>query len=122
MAPILAAAARNAAVNGITALLNSGTIQFQTSGHVAVATCTFGATAFGAASNGTATANAISDDTNAVGGTIAHAHLRTSVPAELVELSCTVTGGGGDIQLTSLVIGAGDTVSVTSLSLTMPAS
>jgi hypothetical protein len=117
----LTTAARNAAVNGVTALLNSGTLMFQTSAHVEVAICNLNATAFGAGSNGTATANAISDDTDAAGGVINHAHLRKSDTTEIISLTCSVTGGGGDLQLTSLTIGAGDTVSVTSLTLTQPA-
>lgn len=112
--------ARNAACNGVVDLLNSGTIVFHTSGESEVATCTFGATAFGDAAVGVATANAIADDTTATGGTIAHAHLRKSDTTELAQ--CTTAVGSGDFNMTSLVIGAGDTVSVTSLTVTQPAS
>lgn len=118
----LATIARNAAVDAVAGLLDSGNIRFETSANNEVATCNFGATAFGSASSGTATANSIADDTNATGGTIDHAKLRTSGAAEVMTVTCTATGGGGDIELTSLVIGAGDTVSVTSLTLTQPAS
>lgn len=118
----LATIARNAAVDAVAALCNSGDIRFETSANNEVATCTFGATAFGAASSGTATANSIADDASATGGTIDHAKLRKSDASEVMTVTCTATGGGGDIELTSLVIGAGDTVSVTSLTLTQPAS
>ena len=120
--PTLATAARNAAVNAIAALLNSGHVRFETSGNNEVATCNFGATAFGTAADGTATANAIADDADAAGGTVDHALLRSSAAATIITCTCTATGGGGDIELTSLVIGEGDTVSVTSMTLTQPAS
>lgn len=120
--PTLATAARNAAVNAIAALLNSGTIRFETSGNNEVATCGFGATAFGAASAGTGTANAISNDSDAAGGTIDHAVLRDSGAATVITCSCSEVGNGGDIELTSLVIGAGDTLAVNSMTMTQPAS
>lgn len=118
----LATAARNAAADAIAALLNGGHLRFETSGNNEVATCPLAATAFGAASTGVATAAAITADTSATGGTVDHALLRSSASATIITLTCTVTGGGGDIELTSLTIGAGDTVSVTSLTLTVPAS
>lgn len=120
--PTLESNARNAAVNAIAALCNSGTIVFETSGNNEVATCTFGATAFAGAITGTATANAITSDSDAAGGTIAHAHLVTSGAAPIMQCTTTATGGGGDFELTSLVIGAGDTVQITSLTMTQPAS
>jgi len=118
----LATATRNAMVNAFTALLNSGFVKFETSANNEVAKCTFGATAFGAASSGSASANAIADDTNADGGTIDHAVLLASNGStNIATLTVTATGGGGDIELSSLAIGAGDTVSITALTFTQPA-
>ena len=114
--------ARNAAVDAIAALCNSGTMEFQTSGDNEVAICTFGATAFGGAASGTATANAISDDADATGGTIDHCVFKKSDTSPILEATCTLSGGGGDLILTSLVIGVDDVVSVTSLTMTQPAS
>jgi hypothetical protein len=124
--PTLSTSARNAAVDAITALINGGAgdatgdLQFQTAGSVAVATLNFSATAFGAAATGVATANAISSDTNAVGGTTTKASFRNRANVEI--LSCTVATSGAEINLSSTVIGAGDTVSITSLTITQPAS
>lgn len=118
----LSTAARNAAVNGVTALLNSGTIKFQTAGGNEVAVCGFAATAFGAADAGTATAGAISSDTSAIAGTVSAALLRASDTSTIITCTCTTSGGGGDFIFTSLSIGTGDTVSVTSLTITQPAS
>ncbi|HPU86334.1 MAG TPA: hypothetical protein PLE60_13480 [Candidatus Latescibacteria bacterium] len=114
--------ARNAACNAVVDLLNSGDVQFQTSGGNEVATCTFGATAFGDATAGVATANAITADPHAAGGTIGKAVLRTSAGATLATLTVTAVGGGGDIEITSLAIGVGDSVSISSLTVTQPAS
>ena len=118
----LATVGRNAAVEAATDLLDGGDIQFQTAGDSAVATCTFAATAFGAAATGVVTAAAIADDTNANAGTVTHALLRTSVPAEVMDADVTDLAGGGSFTMTNRVVGTGDTVSVTSLTVTMPAS
>ena len=121
MAVILETVARNAACDAVVDLMDGGTIEFQTSGSVEVATLTLGTPAFGAASVGTATANAIGSDTSATGGTITKAVFRTSAPATLFTVSVTATGGGGDIELSSVAIGSGDTVSISSYTHTQPA-
>lgn len=99
----------------------AGKLVFQTSGAVAVATLPFGATAFGSAASGTATANAITSDTNAAGGTIAKAELQNNGGTAKVLCSVTATGGGGDIELSSVVVSAGQTVSMSSLTYSAPA-
>lgn len=121
MAVTLEATARNAACNAVVDLLDGGTIEFQTSGSAEVATLTLGNPAFGASATGTATANAIASDTSATGGTITKAVFKTSGAAALFSVSVTATGGGGDIELSSLAIGAGDTVALSSYTHTQPA-
>ena len=98
-----------------------GKLIMQTAGSVTVATLTFANPAFGAAAAGTATANAIVADTNAVGGTVAKAELRQGGATPIILCSVTATGGGGDIQLNSVVISAGQQVSITSLTYSAPA-
>ncbi len=98
-----------------------GTLVFQTSGDVEVATLTFSTTAFGAASSGTATAAAITADSSATGGTIAKARLRNAAGTDKIICSVTATGGGGDIELNSVVVSAGQQVSLTSLTYSAPA-
>lgn len=98
-----------------------GHLVFQTSGDVAVATLTFASTAYGAAASGVATAAAIVSDTNAVGGTIAKARQKNAAGTDKIICSTTATGGGGDIELSSVVVSAGQTVAVTSLTYTAPA-
>lgn len=122
--PTLETAARNAAADAIVDLLDAGagagTLEFETSGDVEVATLTFSDPAFGSAAAGVATASAITDDTNATGGTIAQASFYDSDSNKVLE--ATVGTSGADINLSSLTVGAGDTVSISSLTLTVPAS
>jgi hypothetical protein len=98
-----------------------GKLIMQTAAAATVATLTFANPAFGSAASGTATANAIVADTNAVGGTIAKAELRQGGATPVILCSVTTTGGGGDIQLNSVVISAGQQVSLTSLTYSAPA-
>jgi hypothetical protein len=112
------AATRNAMADACVDLIDvggAGTLEFQTSGDVEVATITFGATAFGAASAGIATANATTDDTNATGGTIAKFRIKNGSATEIFSGTVTGISGGGDIEISSLVIVATETVSLTSL-------
>jgi hypothetical protein len=113
-------AVRNALADLVVDLIDAGagagTLVFQTAGDVEVATLTFSDPAFGAASGGTATANAITSDTDATGGTVAKARAFSSTPAEV--FACAVGTSGSDINLSSLAVGAGDTVSMSSLTYT----
>lgn len=119
MAITHATAVRNGLADYIDDQVNggagAGTLVFQTSGDVEVATCTFSSPAFGAASAGVITANSITDDTNATGGTVTKFRIYDGSSTEILNGTVTATGGGGDIELSSTTIGAGDTVSITSL-------
>ena len=103
---------RNGLANYVVDQLDGGNLVIMTTGDAAVATLGLAATGFGAATGGTATANAITDDTNATGGTAALFKMETSTNAEVFR--GTVATSGGDLNLSSLVIGNGDTVSVSS--------
>lgn len=125
MAVTHSTAARNAATDAVTALIGaSGKLVFRTSGTVgspgtAVATLSLSATAFGASSSGTATANAITADTNATGNAspIATATLQTS--GGTVVIHCAVAASASDINMTNgLTVASGDTVSCSSLTYT----
>ena len=105
-------------VDGLDAGAGPGTLKFQTAGSVEVATLTFSDPAFGAAASAVATANAITSDTSATGGTITKAVLQDSDGVDKILCSVTATGGGGDIELSSVVVSAGQTVSVSSLTYT----
>jgi len=98
-----------------------GTLVFQTAGDIEVATLIFSATAFGASTSGTATAAAITADSSATGGTIAKARLKNNAGTDKVLCSVTATGGGGDIELNSVIVSAGQEVAVSSLTYSAPA-
>ena len=92
----------------------------QSAASATVATLTFSNPAFGAAASGTATAAAITSDTAAVGGTITKAELRQGGATPIILCSVTATGGGGDIQMNSVIISAGQTVAITALTYSAP--
>ena len=125
MAVTHSTAARNAATDGVTALIAaSGKLKFRLSGTVsapgtAVATLSLSATAFGASATGTATANAITSDTNATGNASAVANATLETAAAVVVIHCAVAASASDINMTNgLVVNAGDTVTCTSLTYT----
>ena len=114
---------RNTLADTVVDLLDAGAgaglLIFQTSGDVEVATLTFSDPAFGNASSGTATANSITDDTSATGGTTDRFDAEDSNNTDVFYGS--VGTSGQDINLSSVAIGANDTVSVTSLTYSAPA-
>ena len=114
--------ARDAATNAVVDLLDGAgsKLVFRASPSsvgspgTAAATLTCATPAFGASSSGTATAGTIASDTNAAGGTVAYATLQTS--ADAIHIHCEVAASASDINMTGgLTIGAGDTVTCSSL-------
>lgn len=98
----------------------NGRLVLNTSGGVEVATLNLANPAFGAAVAGVATAGAIADDTNATGGTTTKCILTDRDNATIIEGSVGATSSGADIELSSNVIGATDTVQISSLTYTAP--
>jgi len=125
-----AVATRNAAANAQAALLNSGTIKLYSgtrpatadtalSGNTLLATGTFGATAFGSASGGVCTANAITQESNApAGGVATFARLATSGAATVCDISVGTSGAELNINSTTIVTGL--IVTFNSCTLTQP--
>lgn len=125
MAVTHSTAARNAATDAVTALIGtSGNLVFRLSGTVgapgtAVATLPLSADAFGDSASGTATANAITSDTNATGNASAVAAATLETSAGTVVIHCAVGASGSDINMTNgLTVANGDTVSCSSLTYT----
>ena len=131
--PRLSLTASSSACNAIVDMLDTGgagTIKFYTGtiptnadtalgAQVLLATCTFSATAFGAASNGTATAAAITADGTAdAAGTATWARWASGGAATV--LDCTVGTSGEDINFNTNIIAAGAAVSVTALTFGVP--
>lgn len=99
-----------------------GSLVFQTSGDVEVATLALANPAFGNADgSAVATAGAIVSDTDAAGGVAAKARLKNAAGTDKVICSVTSTGAGGDIELSNATVGVGQTVSMSSLTYTAPA-
>lgn len=128
MATTLTTAARNAACNAIVDLLDIGaganaTISWQTAADLEVAVSAMAGTAFGAASVGVATAAAIAQAVvagSANPSTIAKALFKDQDGAEVFR--CAVGLSGSDINGSSVSVNDDDTIDVTSLTFTMPAS
>ena len=119
-------AVRNSIADGVVDQLDLGTtnaagqLVLRTAASAEVATLPFSNPAFGAAASGVATANAITDDTNATGGTTDRATLEDRDETTIINCSVGATGSGEDIELSSTTITAGDTVQITSLTYTAP--
>lgn len=106
-------------VDLIDAGAGAGTLEFLTSGDVEVATLTFSDPAFGNSVAGTATASAITSDTSATGGTVAKFVTKDSNGTAV--FYGAVSTSGSDINLSSLAVGVGDTVAISSLTYSAPA-
>ncbi len=129
MAVTLTTAARNAACDAIVDLLDGGSgdstgdIAFSTSAPATLCVCTLAATAFGSSSSGTATAGTIAAGTvsgSSNPSTVALALFRNKANTEIFR--CAVGTSGSDINLSSVSVNDGDTITVSSLTFTVPAS
>lgn len=118
--------ARDAATNAVVDLLDaaSSKLVFRVGGTLgapgtAAATLTFSTPAFGASASGTATASAITSDTNATGNASAVSKASLETSGGTVHIYCDVAAAASDINMTNgLTIAAGDTVSCSSLTYT----
>lgn len=130
----LGTGARNAACNGIVDLFDNGTIAIRTgapptnvsdaSSGTLLGTCTFGATAFGNSSTGTATANAVTSDTNAdASGTAGYFR---GYPNAAADTAAEMQGTAGeaadtpDMTFDNKTIVAGGTIAISSMTVTVP--
>lgn len=113
-------AARNAAANAVVDLIDlgsgnaTGALVLMTAADAEVATLNLSNPAFGAASNGVATANSITADTNTTAGTVAK--------YKVVDRDGTTIFQGtiSELALTTTTFGNGDTATCTSLTYTAP--
>lgn len=130
MTLILESGLQDALANAITTYVDAGTapeLVFETVGDVEVATIVMNATsAFGAASAGVITmADQPITDADATGGVVAQFSIYQNVTqgaAKCLEGTVTIGAGGGDIELSSLTVVAGDSVELTTFTITVPAS
>lgn len=126
MAVTHSTAARNAATDAVTLTLGANArLKFRTTGtigapgtQVANLAMTNNANGgFGAAATGTATAAAITSDTNTAAGTVATATLETS--GGTVQIHCAVAASASDINMSNgLTFASGDTCACSALTYT----
>lgn len=122
---ILETNARNALADAFDALVNTGAgtaeLRLQTSGDVEVATFALPNPAFGAASGGVITGQGTPiQDTSATGGTVAQGSIFNRNGDKVSESAAGTSGT--EIIMSSLVVGVGETVTLTALTVTQPAS
>ncbi len=127
MTLILETTLRDDLANQIDDSINAGTapeLVFETSGDVEVATIILATPdAFGAASTGTITMTGQPiSDASATGGTTVQFSIYINVAQSGKILEGTVATSGADINISSTVIGATDTVELTTFTITVPAS
>jgi hypothetical protein len=136
MATRIADAARNAAadavVDRIDAGAGAGTLKIYTGSQPADAddaesgsllvTITLSDPAYGAASAGAAALSGSPSATASGTGTAGWFRVEDSTGANVFDGSVTATGGGGDLELDNTSIASGQTVTITSLGFTVPAS
>lgn len=131
----LAAAGRQAAINALAALANSGYLRIYSSdaadpdsaaSGTLLAELSFGSTAFQSATddgtNASAVANAITQDSSAnASGTAAHWRaFQSNGTTMIAKGTVSGTGGGGELQLNNTSIVSGGIVSVSSLTWRAP--
>ena len=126
MALALETTLRDALADAIDTRVNVGTTQtggslvIEESDDSEVSLHRFADPAFGASSTGTITMDTPpKDDTSAAGGTAAQFSIYDRDDAKLLEGVVQVTGA--DLDLSSLSVGVGDTVSLTAFTITVPA-
>ncbi len=119
MAITLSTTARNAANDAVTALANGGHLVIL-AGATVLCTINLSATAFAASTNGSASANGLPlSGTASNSGTADSYRVETSGSTSL--WTGTVGVGSGDLQLSSLSISSGQTVTVNSWAHAQPA-
>lgn len=116
---------RNAACNAIVDLVDGGVgngVLVIQDGATDLVELPFSNPAFGNASNGQAIAGTITTTNASASGTADSFEVRDGSGSVLWSGDVTLTGGGGDVELSNLSINSGDPISISSASFTMPAS
>lgn len=128
MTLVLEVGLQNALADELAAYVDLGTapeLVFETAADGIVATIVMNATnAFGAAAAGVITMTGQPlQDTNAVGGTTSQFSIYQNVAQGATKcLEGTVATSAADINISSTVVGATDTVELTTFTITVPAS
>ncbi len=126
MAIVLETAVRDTLANAIDTQINTGVTQsggklvIETSGDAEISLHRFADPAFGASSVGVISAQSLPiDDTSATVGTAAQYSIFNR--QDVKQLEGVVAVSGADLDLSSLSVGGGDTVSLTAFTITVEA-
>jgi hypothetical protein len=113
---------KNLIVDTVCNTLDSGaTIELMTAANVVLATITLDSNSFAAAVAGEAVANGFPKSaTIAVAGTLTKFQIKDSTAVPRIFGTITVTGGGGDIELTSVIYAISEIVTINSLTYRVP--
>lgn len=131
MAERLNDAARNRQADSIGDDFNNATLKIYTGSQPAagaaatgtlLVTITLPADAMGAAASGVASKSGTWSGTAGDTGTAGWFRIESSAGSRWYDGAVTATGGGGEVELTSTSIVSGQTVTITSFSVTQPAS
>jgi hypothetical protein len=137
MAITISTAARDDATDAVVDQFDGGTLEIRSGAApgpgaapagTLLASITLPTPAFGASSSGTAAKNGTWEDASADGtGTAAHFRLKTSADDDSAvqtfpRIEGTVGQGSGDLSLDNVAIEAGQTVTISTFTVTMPAS
>ena len=120
-------AVRNALADLVVDRLDQGTgaahghLEILGADYGVLATLDLSNPAFGAATGGVATANAIASALASATGIATMFRLRDRDDVLVLSGTVTATGGGGEVTLSSTSVFAGDTVNVTAAQYTAPA-
>lgn len=127
MAITLETIARDELANALDTIINAGTapeLVFETTGDVEVATIILDPTnAFDNAATGVITMTGQpKTDASATGGTTGQFSIYQNVSQTNKVLEGSVATSGADINISSVIIGATDSVELTTFTITMPAA
>lgn len=124
MAIVLTIAAKNAALDSVVDLIDvgsgaSGSLKIFNEANVELATLPLSSPAFGSANAGTVLANAVTSDSTVNAGTASKFKVFNKDDSEIFSGVVTSTLGGGDLTLSNINLVVGDSVSVSSFSMTI---
>jgi hypothetical protein len=124
MAITLTTAAKNAALDGIVDLIDGGTgsagsVQILDNSNNELATLPLSNPAFGSADNGTVLANAVTSDNTVNAGTASLFKVFNKEGQEIFSGTVSGLNGGGDLVLSNANLVVGDSVRVSSFSMTI---
>ena len=124
MALTLSITAKNAALDGLVDAIDvgsgsAGSVKIFDSTNTELASLPLSNPAFGPANNGTVLANSVTNDDTVVAGIASTFKVFNTDGLELFSGTVTGLGGGGDLILSNINLVVGDSISVSSFSLTI---